>query len=99
MTFAPTNAASFSNLAVFTSNGGNSSNLLTGVGLTPAQLAVAPASLNFGIVAVGANAQASFLVTHLGRATLSNRVVSLISGPFTVLSAPPSSPSGFGSTT
>ena len=53
---------------LFTSNGGNSTNSVSGVGLTPAQLAVSPASLSFGTVAVGSSVQSSFLVTNLGGA-------------------------------
>src|SRR6266704_3638619 len=48
LTFSPTSAGSFSNVAVFTSNGGNSANTVTGSGVTPAQLGVSPGSLNFG---------------------------------------------------
>src|SRR5439155_121329 len=38
--FAPGNAANFSNVVIFTSNGGNSTNPVIGSGLTPAQPAV-----------------------------------------------------------
>src|SRR5262249_14739684 len=53
--FAPASAAIFNNSVVFTSNGGNSTNSVTGVGLTPSQLVILPASLDFGTVAIGAN--------------------------------------------
>src|SRR5205085_6775004 len=42
ITFSPATAATFSNAAVFLSNGGNSTNAVTGSGLTPAQLQVSP---------------------------------------------------------
>src|SRR3989442_14544522 len=69
--FSPTSAGSFSNVVVFTSNGGNSANTVTGSGLTPAQLGVSPVSLNFGTVAVGSSVQASFVLTNQGGASLS----------------------------
>src|SRR6266567_4122542 len=98
VSFAPTNAASFSNTVVFTSNGGNSTNTVTGVGLTPALLAVSPPSLSFGTLAVGSNAQASFVVTNLGGAALTNGVATISAGPFSIVSGTPFSLSGFGST-
>src|SRR5713226_3806662 len=98
VSFSPTNAASFSNLVVFTSNGGNSSNSVTGTGLTPAQLAVTPPGLDFGTVAVGASAQASFVVTNLGGAALTNGVATISPGPFTIISGTPFALPGFGAT-
>ncbi|HEY6167374.1 MAG TPA: PKD domain-containing protein, partial [Verrucomicrobiae bacterium] len=98
VSFAPTNAANFSNAVVFVSNGGNATNTATGSGLTPAQLSVSPASLNFGTVAVGSNASLSFTVTNLGGAPLSDGVASVTNGPFTILSESPFSLPGFGST-
>jgi PKD repeat protein len=98
VSFSPTNAASFSNLVVFTSNGGNSSNSVTGTGLTPAQLAVAPTRLDFGTVAVGASAQASFVVTNIGGAALTNGVATVSGGPYTIVSGTPFALPGFGGT-
>src|SRR5207245_2401825 len=66
--FSPVSAGSFSNVVVFTSNGGNSANTVTGSGLTPAQLGVSPGSLDFGTIAVGSSAQASFVITNQGGA-------------------------------
>ena len=40
--FGPDSAANFTNVVVFTSNGGNSTNPVVGSGLTSAQLAVSP---------------------------------------------------------
>src|SRR6185369_10794063 len=87
-----------SNVVTFTSNGGNSTNTVTGSGLTPSQLAILPSSINFGTVAVGANAQASFTVTNTGGAALSNGLATVVGGPFTILSGTPFSLPGFGST-
>src|SRR5207249_1490966 len=98
VTFAPTNAAAFTNLALFTGNDGGSTNLLTGLGLTPAQLAVSPPSLNFGIVAVGGSAQGTLALSNLGGAPITNGLASLGGGPFTVVSGASFSLAGFGST-
>src|SRR5581483_5977069 len=59
VSFSPITAGSFTNTIAFTSNGGNANNQLTGAGLTPAHLAVSPATLDFGLVAVGSNVQAT----------------------------------------
>jgi hypothetical protein len=101
VTFAPTNAGNFSNVVIFTSNGGNSTNTVTGSGLTPippAQLSVTPSTLNFGLVAVGANTQSSFTLTNLGGTTLTNGTASIQGGPFRILSGTPFSLPGLGST-
>src|SRR6185369_16762683 len=66
VSFSPVQAGSFNGNAVFTSNGGNSTNGLTGLGLAPAQIGVSPATLDFGVVFVGTNRQASFAATNLG---------------------------------
>src|SRR5207249_1362859 len=100
VSFTPTSAGNFSNAVIFTSNGGNSTNSLIGSGLTPPQLAVSPARLNFGVLAVGANVQASFTVTNRGGAPLSNGVASVGGGApgFTILAGTPFNLAGFGST-
>ena len=98
VSFAPVSAGTFSNAVIFVSNGGNSTNVLSGIGLTPPQLAVLPGSINFGTVAVGTNAQASFTLTNTGGATLSNGVASIGAGAFTILSGTPFTLPGFGST-
>jgi PKD repeat protein len=54
--------------------------------------------LNFGTVAVGSNAQASFVVTNQGGATLTNGLATVSNGPFTILSGTPFSLDGFGAT-
>jgi uncharacterized repeat protein (TIGR01451 family) len=98
ISFTPVSAGNFSNVVTFASNGGNSTNTVTGSGLTPGQLVVSPGSINFGTVAVGSNVQASFTVTNTGGATLSNGVATINSGPFTILSGTPFNLAGFSST-
>ena len=96
--FAPTNSGSFSNLVTITSSGGNSTNAVTGSAITPPQLSVSPATLNFGIVAVGSNAQSSFALTNSGGANLTNGVAAVQGGPFTILSGAPFALPGFSTT-
>jgi len=100
VTFSPTSAGSFSNVVVFTSNGGNSANTVTGSGLTPAQLGVSPASLNFGTVEVGSSAQASFVLTNQGGVALTNglAIISPGSPGFSIVSGTPFTLAGFAST-
>jgi hypothetical protein len=98
ISFSPTNAATFNNAAVFVSNAGNRTNFLTGVGLTPAQLAVSPGTLAFSLLPAGSNAQAFFAVTNQGGAALTNGVATVSAGPFTILSGTPFSLPGFGTT-
>lgn len=71
VSFNPAFAGSFTNQVIFTSNGGVSSNSVTGSGVTPALLGVNPASFNFGTIATGTTAQTSFVVTNKGGAVLS----------------------------
>src|SRR5262249_47482826 len=89
---------SFSNVVVITSSGGNSTNNLTGSAVKPAQLTVAPPSLNFGTVAAGANSQLSFTLTNSGGTTVSNGTATVSGGPFTIVSGTPFTPSAFGAT-
>jgi hypothetical protein len=96
--FSPASVGNFSNVVTFTSNGGNSTNAVTGSGVAAAQLAVSPPSLTFGTLTVGANAQLSFTITNTGGVTLSNGVATVPSGPFTVLSGTPFSLPAFGTT-
>ena len=77
------------------------SNRLNVYGLLPAtnaQLAVSPPGINFGTVAVGANAQASFVATNQGGATLTNGVATVNAGPFTIVSGTPFSLPAAGAT-
>src|SRR5205085_158345 len=98
VSFSPVSAGNFSNAVVFLSNGGNSTNSVTGIGLTPPQLAVSPANLNFGTIAVNSASQATFVVTNLGGAALTNGTASVSSGPFSIFSGTPFTLAGFAST-
>jgi PKD repeat protein len=98
VTFSPVSSGNFSNAAVFMSNGGNSTNPVAGNALTPPQISVSPASLNFGTIAVGSNSQSSFVITNRGGATLTNGVATVNAGPFSILSGTPFSLPGFGAT-
>ena len=70
-TFNPGAAGSFTGSITFVSNGGSSTNPLTGTAVTPAQFDVSPTSFNFGTIATGVTAQTSFVVTNKGGAALS----------------------------
>ena len=96
--FSPTNADSFTNNLVFTSNGGNQTNLLSGTAVTPGNIVVSPASTNFGVVLFGTNATATFAVTNTGGGLVSNGVASVGTGPFSIISGTNFSLAGFGST-
>ena len=72
VSFAPVVAGTFNANVAFASNGGTSTNSVTGVGLTPGQLSVSPAGLDFGTVATGTTSQRVFVVTNSGGTTVSN---------------------------
>ncbi|HUJ08459.1 MAG TPA: glycosyl hydrolase family 28 protein [Verrucomicrobiae bacterium] len=94
--FAPGSAGTFNGSVIFASTGGNSTNAVSGVGLTPGSIAVTPATLNFGTLATGTTAQASFVVTNSGGTTVSNGTATVTSGPFSILSGATFSVPGFG---
>src|SRR5262249_46994906 len=76
-------------------NGGSSTNPITGIGLTPGQFSVSPPSLSFGTIAVGSNAQASFLLTNSGGTPITNGTASINDGGFTIISGTPFHLGGF----
>ena len=85
--FAPTNVANYSNEIVFSSDGGNATNLLSGQGevsLLPPRLGVAPASFSFGPLAMGTAAQTTFTVSNSGDATLHG--TASVAAPFAIVS-------------
>ncbi len=96
ISFTPLSPGNYSNSVVFTSNGGVSTNAVTGAGLMPANLLVTPGSLNFGTVATGTTAQASFVVTNSGGALLSGTAVA--GGAFAISSGSPYNVPGLGTT-
>src|SRR5437667_202583 len=70
--FAPTVAGTFNTNVVFSSNGGASTNPVTGVGVTTGLMSVSPVSWNFGALATGTSTQKTFVVSNSGGTTLSN---------------------------
>src|SRR5262249_56835967 len=86
VSFTPATAGAFSNALVFLSNGGNSTNSIKGVGLTPGQLAISPLALDFGTIAVGSNTQASFVMSNSGGAPITNVTAALSDAAFTITS-------------
>ena len=97
VSFSPGSPVSFNDTVVFVSNGGNSSNAVAGIGLTPAQLGVSPSIREFGTIATGTTAQASFVVTNLGGSTLSGTAT--VSGAtFAIVSGSPFTLAGSGAT-
>lgn len=97
LSFSPVAAGNFSNTVVFGSNGGTSSNAVTGSAVTPPQLSVTPSGLNFGTIATGTTAQASFVVTNTGGTTL-NGSATASGAPFAIVSGSPYGVAGFAST-
>ena len=82
----PIAPGTFNNNVAFNSNGGDSTNAVTGVGLAAGQLGVTPGLLNFGVVATGANSQMVFTVTNSGGSSVTNCNASATGGPFTIIS-------------
>ena len=98
VSFTPSSPGSFSNSVIFASNGGVSTNPVTGTALAPGSVAVTPATLNFGAVLTGTTAQASFVVTNSGGIAVSNGTAIVSGGPFTIVSGATFSAPGLGST-
>ena len=96
--FAPATTGTWTSNVVFISNGGSSTNAVSGMGLTPGNIAVTPATLNFGALATGTTAQASFVVTNSGGTAVSNGTAIVSGGPFTIVSGAAFSVSGLAST-
>ena len=96
--FAPVTTGTWTSNVVFTTTGGNSTNAVTGTALTPGSITVTPATLDFGVLATGTTAQASFVVTNNGGIAVSNGTATVTGGPFTIVSGTNFSASGLGST-
>jgi PKD repeat protein len=94
--FTPGSAAPFNGSVIFASTGGNSTNAVSGVGLTASSIAVTPALLNFGVLMTGTTAQASFVVTNSGGTAVTNGTATVDGGPFTVVAGATFSVPGFG---
>ncbi len=97
VTFSPVISGLASANAIFTSNGGASTNAVTGTGLTPASITVTPASVNFSTIATGTTAQLSLVITNTGESVLSG-TAAITGGPFTILSGTPYTVAGLRST-
>jgi PKD repeat protein len=96
--FVPVTPGTWTSNVVFISTGGNSTNTVSGAGLTPGSIAVMPATLNFGTLATGTTAQATFVVTNFGGTAVSNGMAVVSGGPFTIVSNTTFSVSGLDST-
>lgn len=97
VSFSPVAAINYSGKVDFASNGGSASAGVTGSGLTPAQLLVAPGHLNFGMVEAGLKESAILTVSNAG-GTLLTGAVSVGTSRFT-LSTNRLNLAGFASTT
>jgi hypothetical protein len=83
--FSPTSAASFVGNVNFTSNAGDVSRGVSGVGTTsPPQISVAPDSQDFGTVGVGSSANRSFTIKNTGGSSLTGSATT--TPPFSVFS-------------
>lgn len=83
--FEPTSAGDkTAALVVSATTGGSASSDLSGTGLTPATLSIAPSAQNFGTVMVGqSSSTVSFVVTNTGQAPSASPMVSLTGADFT----------------
>jgi uncharacterized repeat protein (TIGR01451 family) len=95
--FDPAAPGAFTNAVVFASNGGASTNQVTGTGLTPALLAVSPLTQSFGTIVTGTTAQATFVVTNTGGAAL-NGTATISAAAFGIASGASYNLIGSGST-
>ncbi len=95
ISFSPSAVGMVTSNVIFTSTGGVSTNTVKGTGLASANLIVNPGSLNFGTIATGTTAQASFVVTNTGSAVLNGTAVA--GGAFTISSGSPFTIAGFSS--
>ena len=84
--FSPTSSGSDAGSVAITSNASNSAlNVpLSGTGLTPGQLTVAPASLSFGNVATGSNASLTETLTNSGGTSVAISALAATGSGFTV---------------
>ena len=86
--FLPVVGGGVTNPVSFASNGGSSTNLVTGVGeALQAQLVVRPASRDFGAVIIGQTNTQNFAVINTGNATLSG--TASVGAPFAVSAGSP----------
>jgi len=98
VTFVPVAAGASTGSVVFASNGGDSTNTVIGNGLTPGNIVVTPAQIDFGALATGTTVQASFVVTNTGGTAVSNGTATVLGGPFTIVTGASFSVPGLGMT-
>ncbi len=98
VTFSSSAAGNFNSSVVFASNGGNSTNAVSGSAITPGLLAATPAILDFGIEAEGRSSVVTLVVTNEGGLMITNGTATVTGGPFSVVSGASFTVPGFGST-
>ncbi len=89
VSFMPVTPGTFTTNVVFNSNGGVSTNGLSGIGVLPGQIVVTPSTLNFGTVATGSSSQRVFTVTNTGGSTVTNGTAAATGGPYSIVSGSP----------
>ena len=87
VSYQPLAVGSVTNQVIFNSNGGQSTNQVTGLGLNPGLMSVSPLTNFFGNLATGTTAQVSFTVTNSGGATLNGSAS--VAAPFAVVAGSP----------
>ena len=95
--FAPSSSGPFNGSVIFASDGGNSTNAVSGVGLTPGSISVSPTTYDFGALVTGTVAQTSFTVTNSGGTAVSNGTAT-VGAPYAIVSGATFSVPGFGAT-
>ncbi len=83
VSFQPQSRGGFTNELAITSEGGNATIVVTGVGLDAPRLMVSPDNYDFGIVATGQSVQTSFVVTNQGESILTGTTI--VCGAFSVI--------------
>jgi len=83
VSFLPVVAGVFNDNVIFTSNGGGSTNPVTGTGLTPGRLVISPPTFDYGTIPVNTSMQTAFTVSNAGSTPVSNGTAVATGGPFT----------------
>ena len=83
--FSPLAVAAFTNNVIFASNGGNSTNQVTGIGASAGLITVGPSSLDFSTLATGSSSQLVFIVSNSGGTVVTNGTATVGGGPYSVV--------------
>ena len=83
--FMPVTSGAASDIVIFSSNGGISTNALVGTGLTPGQIGVSPVALDFGTLVTGTISQRVFTVNNAGGTDVTNGVAT-VGAPYSIIS-------------